>query len=307
MDRAKIWGGQLVGRETERGDGAIGQERRRSDGCHAAPARFLWCPSPWAALEHLQHLVDHGHTPLVDVVRRMVLNRSLSVARAPLWQRASETERGRAFGDFHSFMEREGYYGEQRYDGMDERYDLMERPYQCRPSCRSNARRCTPVLRAVRQAYDLVLSPMWRALGQSITGRYTLHPAWYWDNDHGFVDQNDDGRAVVRYSLPDLDDRSPTPPGATTPTWSSSPRSTPTGRCSEQPPTPRGRDAEMPRWRPAHGGRSRTWRSSVNGPRPTSVKLDEQGRLHANDGPAVSWPDGHQMWARQGRAEKASR
>ncbi|MET8354814.1 MULTISPECIES: DUF6745 domain-containing protein [unclassified Micromonospora] len=28
--------------------------------------------------------------------------------------------------------------------------------------------------------------------------------------------------------------------------------------------------------------------------RPYLLKLDDRGRLHADDGPAIQWPDGHQ-------------
>lgn len=36
--------------------------------------------------------------------------------------------------------------------------------------------------------------------------------------------------------------------------------------------------------------------------RPRILRLDEAGRLHADDGPAALWPDGFEVWARHGEA-----
>lgn len=59
------------------------------------PSRFLWCPSPPAAVEQLRRLLEVGHTSLVTSVRRDTLNRSLAVARAHLGadQRARAVQR----------------------------------------------------------------------------------------------------------------------------------------------------------------------------------------------------------------------
>ncbi|WP_374102184.1 DUF6745 domain-containing protein [Micromonospora sp. U21] len=34
--------------------------------------------------------------------------------------------------------------------------------------------------------------------------------------------------------------------------------------------------------------------------RPAVLKLDDQGRLHADNGPAIRWLDGHPVWEREG-------
>ncbi|MFF4810957.1 hypothetical protein ACFY03_22365 [Micromonospora chersina] len=72
-------------------------------------SRFLWCPSPPAAVEQLRRLLEEGHTSLVTSVRRGKLNRSLSTARAPVWGQIIELDRFTAFGDFHRFMEWTAY------------------------------------------------------------------------------------------------------------------------------------------------------------------------------------------------------
>ncbi|MET8354815.1 hypothetical protein [Micromonospora sp. NPDC005206] len=90
---------------------------------------------------------------------------------------------------------------------MDERYDLMEHPYRCPPVLPSERSALQPVLGAVYQTYQHALSPMWAALDRSITARYAIQLAWCWDDDHGVVRQDDEARAVVRYSTPNLDDR----------------------------------------------------------------------------------------------------
>ncbi|GAA4581235.1 hypothetical protein GCM10023176_61870 [Micromonospora coerulea] len=171
-----------------------------------APRRFVWCASLPDAIEQLRQHIGDGHTPLVRQVRRDVLNKALSAARAPLWEQASDLERFTAHGDFHTFFERTGYYGEQRYDGVEERYDLMEHPYRCSPVLPTERAALQPVLHAVRSSYDSVLRRTWNALGRAARD-YTLHPAWYWYDHQTTVDQDDEARAVVRYCLPDLDDR----------------------------------------------------------------------------------------------------
>ncbi|MEU4477796.1 hypothetical protein AB0F68_06975 [Micromonospora sp. NPDC023966] len=78
-------------------------------------------------------------------MRRGNLNRSLAAARAPIWERASQLDRFNAFGDFHHFMKWTGYYGEQRYDGIEARYDLTEYPYRCNPVTEPERTALTPV------------------------------------------------------------------------------------------------------------------------------------------------------------------
>ncbi|MEH0829890.1 hypothetical protein [Micromonospora sp. CPCC 205714] len=171
-----------------------------------APSRFIWCTSLHEAIDALGRHIGDGNTPLVRQVRRDVLQQALSTARAPLWQQASDLEQITAHGDFHQFFEWEGYYGEQRYDGMDERYDLMEHPYLCSPVLPAERAALQPVLTAVRSTYEQVLRPTWDALGQAVR-RYALHPAWYWHDHHTMVEQKDEARAVVQYCLPDANDQ----------------------------------------------------------------------------------------------------
>jgi hypothetical protein len=171
-----------------------------------APRRFVWCASLHDAVEQLRHHIAGGRTPLIRQVRRDVLNKALAAARAPLWQQASDLERFTAHRDFHCFFERAGYYGEQRYDGVEERYDLTEYPYRCSPVLPAERSALQPVLHAVRSSYDRVLRPTWDALGRAARD-YDLHPAWYWYDHFSPVDHDDEARAVVQYCLPDLRDR----------------------------------------------------------------------------------------------------
>ncbi|MBM0236700.1 hypothetical protein JNW88_05240 [Micromonospora sp. ATA32] len=45
---------------------------------------------------------------------------------------------------------------------------------------------------------------------------------------------------------------------------------------------------------------------AVMSERPTLVRVNAQGQVHADGEPAVVWPDGSQVWARDGVAIKAS-
>ncbi|MEV1320034.1 DUF6745 domain-containing protein [Micromonospora arborensis] len=262
------------------------------------PTQFIWCPSPWAALEHIESLIVGGQSSLVTAVRRTVLKQALSAARVLLVDRASDTERFSAFGEFHSFFERKGFYGEQRYDGMDERYDLMERPYRCPPVLPSERSALRPVLHAVHHTYRYVLRPMWSAIGRSITARFALQPVWYWADEHGLVDQDDEARAVIRYSTPGLNDQ------FFDPAWCYWPDlmvlaaiDTYRGSLGVGPdPAWQGcRDVALTSgpWWPFPD-------TAVMIERPILLTLDEQGRLHGDDGPAVQWADGHPVWASEG-------
>ncbi|MFI7578312.1 hypothetical protein [Micromonospora sp. NPDC049497] len=167
----------------------------------------IWCPSPAAALEHVRHLIDRGRQSYVDALRRRPLNDVLSAVREPVWQQTSEIDRVTAFGDFHFFFESSGYYGEQRYDGMEERYDLRERPYRCHPVTDAELATLRPLVSAVRQTFEDVTVPLWRLIDPLLTHNYHLQPVWYWDDNRCMVDQDDEARAVVRYALPDYDDQ----------------------------------------------------------------------------------------------------
>ncbi|MEV0428304.1 DUF6745 domain-containing protein [Micromonospora sp. NPDC050495] len=263
----------------------------------AEPARFLWCPSPPAAIEHLQRLLDDGHRPLVGSVRRGNLNRSLTAARAPIWEHTSERDQVTAFGDFHQFMEWTGYYGEQRYDGVEARYDLMEHPYRCNPVTEAERTVLEPVLDTVRRVYDLVHAPIWSTIDRSLTAGYIMRSAWFWDAERSIVDQDDEGHAVVRYCL-DPHDWFFEAAWTYYPDWlvlatidtyqkvfGSAPDAAWEG-C---------RDVALAAgpWWPLTG-------VAVLTERPTVLRIDAHGRLHAEDEPAVVWPDGSRMWARNG-------
>ncbi|MEH0934436.1 DUF6745 domain-containing protein [Micromonospora psammae] len=171
-----------------------------------APPRFIWCTSLHDAMDQLRRHISQGHTPLVRQVRRDVLQKALSTARAPLWQQASDLEQSKAFSAFHHFFEWEGYYGEQRYDGVDERYDLMEHPYLCSPVLPAERAVLQPVLTTLHSTYEQRLRPAWDALGP-VMRSYALSAARYWQAYDTGVEQKDEARAVVQYCLPDANDR----------------------------------------------------------------------------------------------------
>lgn len=262
------------------------------------PSEFIWCPSPWAALDLVRSLIQDGQVPLVNAVRRTVLNQALSAARSPLVDRVSDTERLSAFGEFHYHFERKGFYGEQRYDGVDGRYDLMERPYRCPPVLPSERLALRPVLHAVHQTYRHVLSPAWSAIDRATSADYTLQPAWYWSDEHGLVDQNDEARAVVRYSTPDLNDRFFDPAWCFYPDLMVLAAIDTYRRVFDTDPGSAWqgcRDVALTSgpWWPFP-------ETAVMSERPALLTLDEQDRLHADDGPAIQWPDGHHVWAHDG-------
>ncbi|MGR6318923.1 hypothetical protein Q2K19_31375 [Micromonospora soli] len=232
-------------------------------------------------------------------VRRGVLNRSLAAARAPIWEQTSDLDRFRAFGDFHQFMEWEGYYGEQRYDGVEARYDLMEYPYRCNPVTKPECMTLAPVLQAVRRVYDSVHCPIWATMDRSLTSRYTMQPAWFWDAERSFVDQDDEGHAAVRYCL-DHDDRFFEPAWCYHPDWVLLAAIDTYREVLATTPGP-GREgcrdvalAAGPWWPFAN--------VAVMSERPSLLRVNGHGQLHADEEPAVVWPDGSQMWARDGVA-----
>ncbi|MFG1872258.1 low molecular weight phosphatase family protein [Micromonospora arborensis] len=48
---------------------------------------------------------------------------------------------------------------------------------------------------------------MWSAIDHSITARFALEPAWYWADEHGLVNQDDQANAAIRWSTLDLNDQ----------------------------------------------------------------------------------------------------
>ncbi|MGN9811438.1 hypothetical protein ACTMSW_19035 [Micromonospora sp. BQ11] len=167
----------------------------------------IWCPSPEAAIKHVRHLIARGHQSHVNTLRRTPLNDALHAVREPVWQQTNDIDRVTAFGDFHYFFESSGYYGEQRYDGIEERYDLMEHPYRCHPVTDAELAALRPVVSAVWQSYEGLIIPSWRLINPHLSHDYHLQPAWYWDDNPYIVNQNDEARAVVRYALPDYNDQ----------------------------------------------------------------------------------------------------
>lgn len=269
---------------------------------HPEPSRFIWSPSPPAAVEQLRRLIDDGHTSLVGSVRRGNLNRSLAAARAPIWEQTSEFDRFTAFGDFHSFFEWEGYYGEQRYDGVEARYNLMEHRYRCDPVTEPERTALAPVLSAVRQVYDLVHCPIWATIDRSATARYTMEPAWFWHDESGFVDQDDVGHALVRYCLCH-DDRFFEPAWNYYPDWVvlAAIDAYPALLGTAPGPAWKGcRDVALAAgpWWPFTD-------AAVMTERPTVLRVNAQGQLHADQEAAVVWPDGSQLWARDGMVIEA--
>ncbi|WP_433281810.1 DUF6745 domain-containing protein [Micromonospora sp. CA-244673] len=265
---------------------------------HPEPSRFLWCPSPPAAMEQLHRVIGDGHPSLVTSVRRDNLNRSLAAARAPIWEQTSELDRFTAHGDFHQFMEWTGYYGEQRYDGVEARYDLMEYPYRCNPVTEPEGAALAPVLHAVRQVYDLVHAPIWASIDRDITASYTLLPARFWDTESSIVDQDDEGHAVVRYCL-NPRDWFFEPAWNLYPDWLLLATIDTYQQLLETTPDPAWEGcrelalAAGPWWPFAD--------VAVISEHPTSLRVNGQGQLHGEGEPAVVWLDGSQTWARDGK------
>ncbi|MET8836973.1 DUF6745 domain-containing protein [Micromonospora sp. NPDC004540] len=263
------------------------------------PSRFLWCPSPPAAVEQLQRLLEDGHTSLVTSVRRGNLNRSLAAVRAPIWEQTSELDRFTAFGDFHHFMEWTGYYGEQRYDGIEARYNLMEYRYRCNPVTEPERSALEPVLETVRRVYDLVHGPIWATIDRNLTASYAMLSAWFWDVGSSIVDQDDEGHAIVRYCLNPRD-------WFFEPAWNYYPDwlllatiDTYQEVLGTRP------DAAWDGCRDVALAAGPWWPLTdvaVMSERPTTLRVNEHGQLHAEDEPVVLWPDGSQMWARDGKA-----
>ncbi len=264
---------------------------------HPEPSRFLWCPSPPAALQQVRQLLEDGHPSLVASVRRDALNNALAAERAPIWEQTSDHDRFTAFGDFHDFMEWHGYYGEQRYDGFEARYNLMEHRYLCNPVTEGERSALTPVLQAVRQVYEQVLGPVWAAVDRTLTGGYIMQFAWYWSDEQTIVKRNDEGRAVIRYCLNPRD-------WFFDPAWNHFPDWLVLAAIDTYQqvlgtaPTPGWegcRDVALAAgpWWPLSG-------VAVMMQRPTVLRVTGDGLLHGVDEPAVVWPDGSTLWARDG-------
>ncbi|WP_406037508.1 hypothetical protein OG799_23135 [Micromonospora sp. NBC_00898] len=179
---------------------------------------------------------------------------------------------------------------------------LSGRAYRCSPLTDLERSTLRPVLQAVRRTYDLVHSPIWSALDRHVTARYTMQPAWYWADDHGFVDQDDEARPLVRYSLPDLDDRFFYPAWCYYPDWVVlSAIDTSRAVLGAVP------DLAWEGCREVALASGPWWPFAdvaVMSERPTLLRINAQGQLHSDQGPAVTGPDGKQVWARDGAVTK---
>ncbi|RAO00795.1 hypothetical protein LAH08_03048 [Micromonospora noduli] len=110
---------------------------------------FIWCPSPGAALDHIESFIDDGQASLVNA--RASRGVEPGAVRGP-GPTDGPGERHRAIqrlGRIPLPLERMGFYGGQLYDGMDERYDLVERPYRCLRVLQSERSAPGPVLHTV--------------------------------------------------------------------------------------------------------------------------------------------------------------
>ncbi|MFG1872314.1 DUF6745 domain-containing protein [Micromonospora arborensis] len=151
----------------------------------------------------------------------------------------------------------------------------------------------------MQDTYRRVLSPMWSTTDRPITARFALQPASCWADEHGLVDQDDEAGAVSFATAH---------PASTTrffgPAWCCYPdlmvlAAIDTYRDSlgvELDPAWQGcRDVALTSrpWWPFRG-------IAVMSERPILLAIDEQGRLHGDDRPAVQWADGHYVWACEG-------
>ncbi|MEU1969429.1 DUF6745 domain-containing protein [Micromonospora sediminicola] len=264
---------------------------------HSEPSRILWLPSLSAALDQLRQLLDAGHTSLVSSVRKATLNGALSAARAPVWEQTSDLDRFTAFGAFHQFMEWHGYYGEQRYDGVEARYDLMEHPYRCNPVTEQERTALTPVLQTVRQVYDQAHRPIWAAIDRHLAYAYSLHAAWFWNDDQTLVEEDDEARALIRYCLNPRD-------WSFDPAWNYYPDwlvLAAIDAYQELFGTTAGpgwngcRDVALTAgpWWPLSS-------VAVMTERPTVLRPTDSARPSGDDGPTVVWPDGSRLEASGG-------
>ncbi|MFE9694454.1 DUF6745 domain-containing protein [Micromonospora sp. NPDC005806] len=147
--------------------------------------------------------------------------------------------------------------------------------------------------------YDLVHCPICATMDPSITARYTMQPAWSWDAERSFVDQDDEGHAVLCYCL-DHDDRFFAPAWCYHPDWVL--LATIDTYREVLGTTP---DLARERRRDVALAAGLWWPFedvAVMSGRPTLLRVSADGQLHADREPAVVWPDGSQMWARDGVA-----
>ncbi|TYB39684.1 hypothetical protein FXF50_04710 [Micromonospora sp. AP08] len=136
-------------------------------------------------------------------------------------------------------------------------------------------------------------------IDRNLTASYTMLPAWFWDTESSIVDQDDEGRAVIRYCLNPRD-------WFFEPAWNYYPDwllLATIDTCQEILGTrPHAawtgcRDVALAAgpWWPLTD-------LAVMSERPTTLRVNAQDQLHAEGEPAVVWPDGSQVWARDGKA-----
>ncbi|WP_406062936.1 DUF6745 domain-containing protein [Micromonospora sp. NBC_00860] len=138
---------------------------------------------------------------------------------------------------------------------------------------------------------------MWSAIDRTISAIHAP-TGLVLVNGHGLVDQDDEARAVVRYSTPGLHDRSFDPAWCFYPDLMVLAAIDTYRRVFDTDPGAAWqgcRDVALTSgpWWPFP-------ETVVMSERPTLLTLDEQDRLHADGGPAIQWRDGHHMWAHDG-------
>ncbi|MGC4797162.1 DUF6745 domain-containing protein [Micromonospora saelicesensis] len=217
--------------------------------------------------------------------------------------RASDTERFSALGEFHSYCERKGFYGEQHYDGVDERYDLMERPYRCLPVLPSERSALRPVLHTLH----LPARPQPHVGGDRPFGHRPLRAptGLLLGRGAGARDQDDEACAVIRYSTPDLNDR------FFVSGWCYYPDLMVLAtRDAYRSYLGVGLDPARQACRDVALTTGPWWPSpstDAMSERPILLTLNERGRPHSDAGPAIQWIDGHQVWASEGAFIRTAR
>ena len=255
------------------------------------------CPSPPAIIGQLRRLLKDGYASLVSSVRRGKLNRSLPAARAPIWEHTSERDGFFTFGDFPPVRAVDRLLDEQRYDGVEAAATSWSPPTDATrspsPSAPSSSRSSTPsdgctTSCRVRSGW-LSTSTSPQAGLCSPPGSETAKAS---SSTRTTKRTPSSGAASICAT------GSSTQLGTITRTGSCLPPSIPIRRPSAPRQMQLGTDAGT--WALAAGPWWPLTDVAVMNERLTVLPVNAHGQLHAEDEPAIAWPDGSRMWARDG-------